>query len=114
MMNDQKERSFFLSSFCIHHSSFRGGLPMRVRHRTPSIFSITMVDVLCCALGCMILMWINKSSELTASEKDFANVWALLNDSQSEEQRLRDLLAKIDTDKDTDRKKIKDLESKLA
>jgi len=87
---------------------------MRVRHRTPSIFSITMVDVLCCALGCMILMWINKSSELTASEKDFANVWALLNDSQSEEQRLRDLLAKIDTDKDTDRKKIKDLESKLA
>jgi hypothetical protein len=87
---------------------------MRVRHRTPSIFSITMVDVLCCALGCMILMWINKSSELAASEKDFSNVWALLNDSQSEEQRLRDLLAKIDTDKDSDRKKIKDLESRLA
>ncbi len=80
---------------------------MRVRHRTPSIFSITMVDVLCCALGCMILMWINKS-------KEFSNAWALLNESQSEEKRLRDLLAKIDTEKNADRKTIKGLESKLA
>jgi hypothetical protein len=31
---------------------------MRVRHRTPSIFNISMVDVLCCALGCVILLWL--------------------------------------------------------
>src|SRR5437868_6158824 len=32
-------------------------MPMAVRHRVPSIFSIYMVDVLCCALGCVILLW---------------------------------------------------------
>ncbi len=31
---------------------------MRTRHRIPSIFNLSMVDVLCCALGCMILLWL--------------------------------------------------------
>src|SRR5437870_4703782 len=31
---------------------------MRTRHRIPSVFNISMVDVLCCALGCVILLWL--------------------------------------------------------
>jgi hypothetical protein len=31
---------------------------MRTRHRTPTIFNLSMVDVLCCALGCVILLWL--------------------------------------------------------
>ncbi len=31
---------------------------MKTRHRIPTIFSIYMVDVLCCALGCVILLWL--------------------------------------------------------
>jgi hypothetical protein len=31
---------------------------VRVRHRIPSIFNLSMVDVLCCALGCVILLWL--------------------------------------------------------
>lgn len=31
---------------------------MRLRHRVPSIFNLSMVDVLCCALGCVILLWL--------------------------------------------------------
>lgn len=31
---------------------------MRIRHRIPSIFNLAMVDVLCCALGCVILLWL--------------------------------------------------------
>ncbi|GIW79879.1 MAG: hypothetical protein KatS3mg105_1686 [Gemmatales bacterium] len=31
---------------------------MTRRHRIPTIFNIYMVDVLCCALGCVILMWL--------------------------------------------------------
>ncbi len=31
---------------------------MRVRHKIPSIFNLSMVDVLCCALGCVILLWL--------------------------------------------------------
>src|SRR5262245_56063572 len=30
---------------------------MHTRHRIPTVFSIYMVDVLCCALGCVILLW---------------------------------------------------------
>ncbi len=30
---------------------------MRVRHKVPSVFNLYMVDVLCCALGCVILVW---------------------------------------------------------
>src|SRR5437867_1723804 len=31
---------------------------MRIRHRIPSIFNLSMVDVLCCALGCVPLLWL--------------------------------------------------------
>src|ERR1700757_1492561 len=31
---------------------------MRIRHRIPTIFNLSMVDVLCCALGCVILLWL--------------------------------------------------------
>src|SRR5579871_1433013 len=31
---------------------------MQVRHRIPTVFNISMVDVLCCALGCVILLWL--------------------------------------------------------
>jgi hypothetical protein len=36
---------------------------MRTRHRIPSVFNISMVDVLCCALGCVILLWLLNSRE---------------------------------------------------
>src|SRR5215510_11572369 len=31
---------------------------MRVRHKIPNVFSLSMMDVLCCALGCVILLWL--------------------------------------------------------
>jgi hypothetical protein len=48
---------------------------MQVRHRVPSIFSLAMVDVLCCALGCVILLWLltlrqAKAHEDTAEEQN--------------------------------------------
>src|SRR5262249_52554371 len=96
---------------------------MRVRHRTPSIFSISMVDVLCCALGCMILMWINKSDEnettakdLAANKKNLFDLSARLKSSEMEKDRLSarvsKLLAQLDKDQDA-HKKIEDLESQL-
>ena len=35
-----------------------GERPMRVRHKIPSIFNLSMVDVLCSPLGCVILLWL--------------------------------------------------------
>ncbi len=38
---------------------------MRTRHRIPSVFNLSMVDVLCCALGCVIFLWLLKTREAT-------------------------------------------------
>ncbi len=39
---------------------------MGPRHRTPSIFNLSMVDILCCALGCVILLWLVKQQAADA------------------------------------------------
>src|SRR6516165_168354 len=31
---------------------------MRTRHRIPTLFTLSMMDVFCCALGCVILLWL--------------------------------------------------------
>jgi hypothetical protein len=36
---------------------------MMNRHRVPTVFSIYMLDVICCALGCVILLWQVKHNE---------------------------------------------------
>src|SRR5438874_8988148 len=62
---------------------------MRIRHRIPSIFNISMVDVLCCALGCVILLWLvnlkdARQRAVLASETD-----QLLAATRSERDQLR-------------------------
>jgi hypothetical protein len=50
---------------------------MRVRHRIPSVFSLSMVDVMCCALGCVILLWLlnlkNGKDKIAAADVEIAN-----------------------------------------
>jgi hypothetical protein len=36
---------------------------MQARHRIPSIFNLSMVDVLCCALGVVLLLWLLNTRE---------------------------------------------------
>ena len=43
---------------------------MRVRHRIPSIFTLSMVDVLCCSLGCVILLWLINLRDAKQHEDD--------------------------------------------
>lgn len=46
---------------------------MRPRHKIPTIFNIYMLDVICCALGCVILLWQvshQDAVEQTAAAKD--------------------------------------------
>jgi len=62
---------------------------MRIRHRIPSIFNLSMVDVMCCALGCVILLWLvnlkdARQRALLASETDQA-----LTVARSERDQLR-------------------------
>jgi hypothetical protein len=41
---------------------------MTTRHRIPTIFNIYMLDVICCALGCVILLWQLKHGEAEEAE----------------------------------------------
>jgi hypothetical protein len=56
---------------------------MRIRHRIPTVFSLYMVDVFCCALGCVLLIWLDQSH--TASQK-----LAEADKREEETQKLRD------------------------
>jgi len=77
---------------------------MRVRHRIPSIFNLSMVDVLCCALGCVILLWLVNLREAKYHE-----------DSAEEEHRRITLeLADIRADRDKAVTLRTQLESRLA
>jgi hypothetical protein len=72
---------------------------MRIRHRVPSIFNLSMVDVLCCALGCVILLWLlnlkdARQRAALASETDQALAGARdeRNQLRAElDERVRDL-----------------------
>ncbi len=71
---------------------------MRVRHRIPSIFNLSMVDVLCCALGCVILIWLINLRD----SKQHQEETALLLDRQKGEiadlEKMRDDLKQQTTD----------------
>ncbi len=63
---------------------------MRVHHRIPSIFNLSMVDVLCCALGCVILLWLINLREAKHHEES----------AEEEHLRITNELAGIRADRD--------------
>jgi predicted nucleic acid-binding Zn-ribbon protein len=71
---------------------------MRTRHRIPSVFNLSMVDVLCCALGCVILLWLlnlreAKQKAVQAGQSD-QQVLALRRDLDAARAQLADLTGK--------------------
>src|SRR5436190_21288442 len=66
---------------------------MHVRHRVPTIFNIYMLDVICCALGCVILLWQvshQEAEQQTAAAKDAeANFHKASQSSREAEERWR-------------------------
>jgi predicted nucleic acid-binding Zn-ribbon protein len=83
---------------------------MRVRHRIPSIFNLSMVDVLCCALGCVILLWLinlreAKEHEESAQEQqhritaELAGIRSDRDDAVNRMARLRERIAALEEEK---------------
>lgn len=66
---------------------------MPVRHKIPTIFNIYMVDVLCCALGCVVLLW--QVSYQDATDRGDA-LETSLNDLKGAQLSLRSLHSEID------------------
>jgi hypothetical protein len=76
---------------------------MRVRHRIPSIFNLSMVDVLCCALGCVILLWLVNLREAKYHEES----------AEEEHLRITNELAGIRADRDNAIGMMMQLESQI-
>jgi predicted nucleic acid-binding Zn-ribbon protein len=72
---------------------------MPTRHRIPTIFNLSMVDVLCCALGCVILLWLLNLREAKQRAEAAGETDLLLNQTQSalaeSDQRGRELEAAL-------------------
>ncbi len=69
---------------------------MRVRHKQPTLVSMWMLDVFCCALGCVTLLFLLNSRMATESAK--ANRTALL-DLENTDKKLAAALAALDSTK---------------
>src|SRR5438270_815736 len=65
---------------------------MQSRHRVPAVFTLYMVDVFCCALGCVILLWL-------ASARDARRKAAAHDEAarQLADTRARDLETQVET-----------------
>jgi hypothetical protein len=73
---------------------------MRTRHKIPTIFNLSMVDVLCCALGCVILLWLVNFREAKqrtrAAGETATKLDAVSRQLADAEQQLRDLQGERD------------------
>lgn len=108
---------------------------MRTRHRMPMIFSLSMMDVFCCTLGCVILLWLINQREamlrtkaasaathqLTESQRAFADlavqreaVQKQLDAVQADLQAMRDQAARLQTELAASRTRADDLVKQLA
>jgi predicted nucleic acid-binding Zn-ribbon protein len=83
---------------------------MRVRHRVPSIFNLSIVDVLCCALGCVLLLWLFHRLQARELETQSAE-----NQRKSEAKlaSIEGLLKTTESERDTARKSAGDLDVRL-
>jgi hypothetical protein len=73
---------------------------MQARHRIPQVFNLSMVDVLCCALGSIILLWLLNSRDAKDSARKAGSTKAQLNRSELEladaKKSNRDLKERLD------------------
>lgn len=87
---------------------------MKTRHRIPTVFSIYMVDVLCCALGCVIFLWLvyfrearERAHKASQTNEELTRTLAALNLSTSELTGIRSALTESQLQQ-------KDLQGRLA
>jgi hypothetical protein len=105
---------------------------MRQRHRIPTLFTLSMLDVFCCALGCVILLWllnsrearqnaraaVQKAREADEKAKEAGETYERLNVTRAEldavKGRLNNVAAERDASLDQLAKKMKDIEKLMA
>lgn len=83
---------------------------MRVRHKVPAIFSLSMVDMLCCALGCVILVWLlnAKQAEDESTERR-EEIDKVMRQAQVEREESQRLLREARSEHDRATARVRDL-----
>jgi hypothetical protein len=69
---------------------------VRTRHRMPMIFSLSMMDVFCCTLGCVILLWLINQREAMLRTRAASQVTEKLTESEQQRGQLNSLLDDLD------------------
>src|SRR5262245_42106971 len=80
---------------------------MKTRHRIPMIFSLSMMDVFCCTLGCVILLWLANQREARLRARTLAEATEQLSQSRTD-------LYSADRERDLLRRQLADARSALA
>jgi predicted nucleic acid-binding Zn-ribbon protein len=83
---------------------------MRIRHRVPSTFSISMLDILACGLGAMLLLLLVNFWDSRSLRERSAAYQANLTEATAELTRLRSAL----TDRDADMESLRKDRGQLA
>jgi hypothetical protein len=73
---------------------------MPTRHRVPTVFTLYMVDVLCCALGCVILLWFLKIHEAKRQGQDYAQTQVQRDEALQQLAGSREQVEKLDKERD--------------
>ncbi|MEZ6139113.1 MAG: VWA domain-containing protein [Zavarzinella sp.] len=77
------------------------------RHKPPTLVSMWMLDVFCCALGCVTLLWLLKTREAGQISNEASQVTALLNETRGDLTSTRNTLVNVE-------KTLKDSEERSA
>jgi myosin heavy subunit len=84
---------------------------MRARHKTPTLVSMWMLDVFCCALGCVIMLWVLESLSSSEQSRKAKNALQDLGKSRTE---LISTRSDLDSTKKQLNSEIEDLRGQLA
>lgn len=80
---------------------------MQNRHKVPNVFTLYMVDVLCCALGCVILLWFLKFNEAKRNLRD-------AEQQRLSSQKTSDLLASTQLERDELNRVMADIQTRMV
>ncbi|MGL6074586.1 MAG: VWA domain-containing protein [Fimbriiglobus sp.] len=88
---------------------------MKTRHKPPSLVSMWMLDVFCCALGCVTLLWLLSTREAKTEAARNASAVALLAKTEAElKAKSSELMTTLAEFTDTKRRLNAEIESLQA
>ena len=79
---------------------------MRTRHKPPTLVSMWMLDVFCCALGCVTLLWLLNTREATEQSTRARSALELLDRSESDLKATKAELLATRAEFDRTRRKL--------